>query len=476
MYKKQVKEEILLYYFLRGGFSIKDITRNKKIKKSVIFIIYILISLFLLIKHEPWRDEIHAWLMSKTYTIPELYKISRIEGHPILWHLLLIPLAKFNFNIIWLNVFNYIIVIIGASFYYFKKDNISLIFKSITLFTIPFMYVYSSFARNYSLILLLLMLIAFYYKDRYNKPILYSFLISLLIHTHIMAWGIVAGLTITFHVTEIIKYLKRKENNCNVEKIIFGFFIIVINTIFVCVELYSIPNSNFMNNKNYYYWKDCAVILFLTIAILINNIIIYKTIKSELIVLLLSYFFMFFIMNYYSIVIIQRSILIYLYLLFYINIVDTNKETDKKNIKNTIYLYFIIFIIFHSFSYFQFVYKDIKMNYSSAKEMAYYINNNIPENEELLTIFAPVTQTIIPYSNNSQYDIIFNYRVDCGNNISYDEDVIKETINNIKEYNKRYLIITKMWINYIPNYCELVYQTTESVIDEQYYLYYINYK
>ena len=106
---------------------------NKEtIFKIIIFILYAIFNFILLLKHEPWRDEIHAWLMAKVYSIPELFAASRFDGHPILWHLILMPFAKLNFPIITLNIISYILVMVSAYLFLFKT-NFSILFKLIVL-------------------------------------------------------------------------------------------------------------------------------------------------------------------------------------------------------------------------------------------------------------------------------------------------------------------------------------------------------
>ena len=72
------------------------------------------------------------------------------------------------------------------------------------------------------------MIISAIYEDRYKHSILYSILICLLIHTHSLAWGIVAGLTITFHFEEIYKYLKNKTNQAPIKDILIGLTLVLL--------------------------------------------------------------------------------------------------------------------------------------------------------------------------------------------------------------------------------------------------------
>lgn len=49
----------------------------------------------LLSRHEPWKDELQAWLLARdSPSLGALWTNTRYEGHPLLWHLLLMPLAR----------------------------------------------------------------------------------------------------------------------------------------------------------------------------------------------------------------------------------------------------------------------------------------------------------------------------------------------------------------------------------------------
>ena len=45
--------------------------------------------------HEPWFDEAQAWAIARSGSLKEiLFEIPHYEGHPPLWHLILVPFAK----------------------------------------------------------------------------------------------------------------------------------------------------------------------------------------------------------------------------------------------------------------------------------------------------------------------------------------------------------------------------------------------
>jgi len=46
--------------------------------------------------HEPWFDEVQAWMIARCATIKELLTvIPHYEGHPPLWHMILMPIVEY---------------------------------------------------------------------------------------------------------------------------------------------------------------------------------------------------------------------------------------------------------------------------------------------------------------------------------------------------------------------------------------------
>lgn len=446
---------------------------HKKIALWVILALYAILNLILVLKHEPWRDEIHAWLMSKTYSIPKLFVESRFDGHPILWHLILMPFAKLNFPIITLSIINFILVLVSSYLFLFKTD-FPLWFKIIALFTIPFTYTYSAIARNYTLILLLLVIIGVYYDKRYEKPILYSILICLLIHTHSLAWGIVAGLTITFHFVEIYKYLRYK-NVSNIKDIVFGLFLIICNTLIVVFELYGTSNTDFSTSKVLSSALKEALIAMFTI-LLAYFITSFATKKywKEFLVLLFAFLFQIAVYClFYSSVLYQRKILIFMVALFYLILLSSAK-INKKVLSLLCALYILVISCFGIKIFYKYVRLDLKYNFSSAQEMADYINNNLPPNTTVLVDASVIGQSIIPYLDTATfYDITYDTPVDCAN-VSHNKMKIRSALTHIKDFSGNYIIICNNFVKLNPEYADLVFETGYSMINEHYTLYYIH--
>lgn len=59
-----------------------------------LLVLYAVLLGALLSRHEMWRDELQAWMLARdSHSLTGLWWNSRYEGHPLLWHMLLMPLA-----------------------------------------------------------------------------------------------------------------------------------------------------------------------------------------------------------------------------------------------------------------------------------------------------------------------------------------------------------------------------------------------
>ena len=100
---------------------------------SLYGILHFIISLL----HEPWFDEALAWLIARDSSIYQLlFETPHYEGHPALWHLVLMPFAKagapygFTFSLV-----NFLFAGFAVCLLVFKAP-----FKRIFRISVPFTY------------------------------------------------------------------------------------------------------------------------------------------------------------------------------------------------------------------------------------------------------------------------------------------------------------------------------------------------
>ena len=448
--------------------------RNKNVILWTIFILYGLINLVLLFLHEPWRDELHAWIMAKKLSIPQLFSESRFDGHPILWHLILMPFAKLNFPVFTLNIISYVILLATVWLFLFKTKT-PFILKAFATFFIPFTYIYSVISRNYCLILFFLVIIAVLYPKRFKSPILYSIPICFLVHTHSLAWGIVAGLTITFYFYEIYLWLRFKKNNANIKHVFIGLALIAFNSILVVLELFGSDNGlygvNLNNSAVWNYVYLCSAIL---LVCFIFTFFVFKKNYKEFWILFFSFVFQFVVyLCFYSSILFQRQMLVYVILLFYIMLIFSDKENLISFKTFALSFLFVLVTVVSGFSvFFGYVRSDISSPFSGAIEMSNFINENVPKNSTIYVVDSVIGQSLIPYVGNDYvlYDIEHDMPIETAN-VYHDFRVLNSILKNVDSYAGNYILICNDAFD-LTGSCDLIFSAKSSGL-EDFDLYYV---
>jgi len=157
-------------------------------KALIVSFIFLVVQLVLVHFHEVWADETHAWEIVKcSHSLKELFFITRYEGHPKLWFLILYFLQKFTLNYVAMQVLHVFIAACAVLVfcYYSPFTFIQNILFCAGYF---FSYEYSIISRNYATEVLLLFWIAGIYI-RYGDKRLWqlSVLFFLLFQTNVFA-------------------------------------------------------------------------------------------------------------------------------------------------------------------------------------------------------------------------------------------------------------------------------------------------
>lgn len=139
---------------------------NKYIPEILALILYMVCMIIIMYFHEPWFDEAQAWLIARDASLKEiLFVLPHYEGHPPVWHLILLPFAKmgapFEFSI---KLVSLTFCSIAMGLFIFKAP-----FKRIVRLTIPFTYFffyqYGVISRPYCILMLGFILCAMFYKN-----------------------------------------------------------------------------------------------------------------------------------------------------------------------------------------------------------------------------------------------------------------------------------------------------------------------
>ena len=130
-----------------------------------------------------WEDETHFWTMVQYCSIGEVFKLMKVEGHMMLWYLVVMPFAKLNFPYPYTMVFLNWLFCTSAIFIMWKKAPFHHIVKILIMLCPVFLTLYSAHARCYSIGICLLFCACAFYKERLAKPYLYFLILWLCANT-----------------------------------------------------------------------------------------------------------------------------------------------------------------------------------------------------------------------------------------------------------------------------------------------------
>lgn len=225
-----------------------NIPKNEIIN-IVITLVFFILNIILLQYHETWLDEIQAWGIAKSHNVFEIYSLCKIEGHPMMWYLILRPFALLGFPIKVMNVISIIFMTL-AVYVLIKYIDAKLWLKVLLVFGGLMFYYNAVNARTYSLVCLAMVLIAVTYKNRKEHPYKYNLQLLLLTQTHILTCGFIAGFWLV-EVYEMIKdfgikgsFVKKEARNRLYSLLIYSFGIVWLLTQLAGV---GVPKSSFNN-------------------------------------------------------------------------------------------------------------------------------------------------------------------------------------------------------------------------------------
>lgn len=199
---------------------------NKTIFIAVL-VLYALLVMWGIANHEQWRDEAQAWLIVRDVSFPELFKILRTEGHPPLWYLLIMPLAKSGMQYLTQNALTFLIMM-GAVYILFFKTKLPLIIKLLLPFSYFFLFEYAFFARSYCMIAFFTISIISLYPQRFERPWLYALCIVGLFNTHVLLFTF-AGMLALVYIWELYrekKYTDKHQAGASILMLIGGGYLL----------------------------------------------------------------------------------------------------------------------------------------------------------------------------------------------------------------------------------------------------------
>ena len=199
---------------------------------------YFLVGLFAAFHHEMWRDEIQAWLLARDSTgIFDLLRHMKYEGHPALWHLLLLPITRLTASPIGMQILH-LLIATSTVFLVNRYSPLTPLQKVCFAFGYYSLYEYGVVCRNYAVSLLLVAILCTLLKRRYQKPIPVALTLFLMSHTSVHALilviSVVLGLGLDYLLTrqDLVE-----DSTVSILWINIGFAIITVGILTAVLQL-----------------------------------------------------------------------------------------------------------------------------------------------------------------------------------------------------------------------------------------------
>lgn len=170
-----------------------------KIPEIIVLFVYAAAHLGMALVHEPFFDEAEAWQIARSVSLRTLFlETTHYEGHPPLWHLILMPFAKAGAPYELSLTLVSLLFMGTAVFLILRYAPFPRLVRLLLPFTYFFFYQYGVISRVYCVMTLAFVLVAMAYRGRNERPGRYVAVLIFLCMT--MAYGLIlaGGLAIVW--------------------------------------------------------------------------------------------------------------------------------------------------------------------------------------------------------------------------------------------------------------------------------------
>ncbi len=208
--------------------------------------LYSLIVFLGIFYHEPWRDEIQAWLIARdSHSISELFQNLKYEGHPALWHLLLFVLTSVTDNPFSMQLLHGLIAV-ATIFLFTKYSPFKRLHKVLFAAGYFMIFEYAMIARNYAPGIFFMILFMALYKNKAKNILYLSVTLLLMANTNIYAL-IIAGCLFVIWMVDLFATRPQKIPSV----LIAGIIIAIVGLLLSAWQIK--PNEH---SRNYIMFMD----------------------------------------------------------------------------------------------------------------------------------------------------------------------------------------------------------------------------
>ena len=497
------------------SFMEKSDSRKKTITAILAALAYAALTLVWVFHHEIWADEVNVWLILKNLSFTQAVMQITVEGHPFFFYLICLPFVKMGFSMFSVQMICHL-ACSTAVFLLFRFSPFPFILKVIVALGAGLFYFFPVMARSYSVLPLLLFSIASLYPKILEKEVpirylaLYVLLIAFTANTHVVMYAFALCMSVNFiyerirlnsviknmENSKIVHFFKNFKNLRKEEKIIIPCLIAgLLPPVFtVCLAMkanasfsHSLPGfSNAIATLrkiivNFYDFlspdlalkTNCPHILsiFVSLAIIVvlTMIIFFMKKKSSKLMYASIFSILFqiaiYVVSYSAYIFPNRILIIPLILLFFSWIASYENREENSSGKHLIVSLAILFLISIPGGLYA-IGRDYRDNFSSAREMADYIMQNIPDKPNVL-VFTTESAVSLGIAYHLGKRPLYDYR---GNPVIcysptpwFSPDYIKSML---KPGDEAYLVMFRAEGHYLGMF-DVLYRTKPSILSNE---------
>ena len=150
-----------------GGLALPKVSRRQgNLLENLMVVSFAVLATVGIFRHEIWRDEAQAWLLARdSASMLDLFRNSRYEGHPLLWHYCLYGLSRLTHSVRAMQGLN-LLIAIASSLLLVKRSPFALPQRGLLVFGYFFIYEYTLLSRSYGMGVFLVFLFCTLYCRR----------------------------------------------------------------------------------------------------------------------------------------------------------------------------------------------------------------------------------------------------------------------------------------------------------------------
>lgn len=380
---------------------------------TIAFVVFIAFIKFFF--HEFWKDEWQAWLVARDMSLFNMIGFLNYEGHPSLWYLYLKPftwLSAYVDESFLLN-FAHLIPIIFCTYLLFLKTSLPLFFKILIALSYFYCFEYGVINRGYILVCAISLLSVLALLE--NKMLTFSLALFLLCQTEI--YGVLIGFALLYHF-----YVNNGFKNLN------PYLYFAVGLLVFVITVYPRGNSEdftraynqaIISSTNIYnciqgllantfaigFIPDTAAYGYSTLGLLFSFFVfstivyIFHSIKLAWQTWLIG----FILLLLFSISVFVGGVRQwgFVYLLFTLVLI-LNPSVYKTRLNYWLIVLLLSPPVIHNVKA---LFKEIKINFSNAKDAGAFIKNKIPENVAIVSLNKFETAGAAAYAHRKMFEM-----------------------------------------------------------------------